>query len=182
MTGTCAPSPARSIAKRTAAIVAASAAIVAVTALGVVVTGHGPDARDELRFGFAGMDPSIAQASAIAIHNARLAGATLLCTVLLPRLHAVTRMPVHLLLAVILVFNCAAVGVAYGAYGWRVIRATAPHLPLEFAALSLAGGAYLHACRQPLSTPTFAAVAASSALLLCAAAAIETYVWLGGTA
>lgn len=182
MTAACASWAVRSIAKRAAALLAASGAIVALIALGVVVTGQSADARDALRFGFAGMDPSIAQAFAIAIHNSRLAGATLACGVLAPRLHAVTRIPVHLLLALILVFNCAAVGVAFGAYGWRVIRATAPHLPLEFAALSLAGGAYLHACGQPLSTPTIAAVAATCALLLCAAAAIETYVWLGGTA
>lgn len=182
MTASCATSPARSIANRAAAIVAAAVAIVALTALGVAATGHSADARDALRFGFAGMDPSIAQASAIAIHNGRLAGATLACSILTPRLHPVTRIPVHLLLALILVFNSAAVGVAFGAYGWRVIRATGPHLPLEFAALSLAGGAYLHACRQPLSAPTIALVAASCALLLCAAAAIETYVWLGGTA
>ena len=83
-------------------------------------------------------------------------------------------------LGTLLAFNAGAVGIAFGAYGQRAIAATAPHLPLEFAGLSLAGGAYLHARRQPLSPPAIAAIAGACALLLAIAALIETYVSMRG--
>ena len=79
------------------------------------------------------------------------------------------------LLVALLVLNAGRVGLAIGAYGTRAIRATAAHLPLELAAMSLAGGAYMQACRQPLTARALAVVAAASALLLVAAATLETY-------
>ena len=62
----------------------------------------------------------------------------------------------------------------------RLAIATALYLPLELAALCLAGGAYMHARRQPLGRVELAAVAATCALLLVIAATLETYVRLGG--
>ena len=62
-----------------------------------------------------------------------------------------------------LTFNAAAVGIAIGAYGTRAVTATAAHLPVEFGALSLAGGAYMQACKQPLSARELAAAAAATA-------------------
>jgi hypothetical protein len=59
------------------------------------------------------------------------------------------------------------------------VTATAAHLPVEFGAFSLAGGAYMQACKRPLSARELAAAAASTALLLVAAAALETYVPIG---
>jgi hypothetical protein len=79
----------------------------------------------------------------------------------------------------VLAFNAGLVGVAYGAYGWRAIAATAPHLPVEFAGISVAGGAYLHARRRPLSLRAIAAVAGTCAALLIVAACLETYVSIG---
>ena len=71
-------------------------------------------------------------------------------------------------------------GIAIGAYGTRVTSAVAIHLPVEFGALSLTGGAYMQACQQPLRARELVAVAAMTGLLLIVAAALETYVSLGG--
>jgi hypothetical protein len=178
---TWAPSTAASVRNHAVVLVMTAGSVVAATALAVVVSGHSDDARQALGFAFGGVDHSIAQAFSIAIHNAKLAGATLACGVLAPRLPVAARVPIDLLFALLLVVNAAAVGVAFGAYGGRAISATAPHLPVEFAGLSLAGGAYLHACKRPLSPRAIAVVAAGCALLLSGAAALETYVSLGGT-
>jgi hypothetical protein len=172
---------ATSVMTKAAVLVIVAGSVVVTTALLVVVTGESANARRALGFGFGGVDPSLAEASSIAFHNAKLAGATLVCGAVAPRLPVAMRVPIDLLLALLLVVNAGAVGVALGAYGWRAIAATAPHLPIEFAGLSLAGGAYLHACRQPLSPRAIAAVAGACAVLLAAAAALETYVSLGGT-
>ena len=164
-----------------AAVCAATAAFVmTAAALLVVAAGLGDDARRALCFGFGGVDRSVGEASRIALHNARFAGGTLLCAAHAPRLPRSMRVLTDLLQATLLALNAGAVGVAFGAYGWRALAATAPHLPLEFGGLSLAGGAYLHACRQPLSKRALAAVAGSSGLLLATAAVLETYVSMRG--
>lgn len=177
------PAPtAASVIAATAVMVTAAGIVVATTALFVVLTGESADARRALGFGFGGVDRSLTQAAAIAAHNAKFAGATLVCAAIAPRLRPSVRATIDLLLAVLLAVNAAVVGVAFGAYGWRAIAATAPHLPLEFTGLSLAGGAYLHTTtQQPLSRRALAAVAGGCAVLLAAAAALETYVSLGGT-
>jgi hypothetical protein len=175
------PSTVASVLNHAVVLVMTAGSVVAATALAVVVSGHSDDARQALGFGFGGVDHSIAQASSIAIHNAKLAGATLACGALAPRLPVAGRVAIDLLLALLLVVNAAAVGVAFGAYGWRAISATAPHLPVEFAGLSLAGGAYLHARKRPLSARAIAVTSGWCALLLSAAAALETYVSLGAT-
>ena len=64
--------------------------------------------------------------------------------------------------------------------GSALAAAIALHLPLEFAALSLAGGAYMSTSKQPLGTRALACVAALCALLLACAATLETYArWEG---
>lgn len=156
--------------------------VVAATALFVVLTGESADARRTLGFGFGGVDRSLTQAASIAAHNAKFAAATLVCAAIAPRLHVSVRATVDLLLGVLLAVNAAVVGVAFGAYGWRAIAATAAHLPLEFTGLSLAGGAYLHTTtHRPLSPRALAAVAGGCAVLLGVAAVLEIYVSLGGT-
>lgn len=158
----------------------AAAVIVAVTAIAVAGAGLGDDARRTLGFGFGGVEHSGAQVAWIALHNGQYAAGTLLCALVAPRIPAPVVLLVDLFLASLLAFNAGLVGVAYGAYGWRAVAATAPHLPVEFAGVSLAGGAYLHACRRPLSLRAITAVAATSAALLIAAAFLETYVSMGG--
>ena len=165
------------------AVLCATAAmtVVVLASAAVSLAGLADDTRKMLRFGFGGVEQSPSEVARLAIHNARFAGGTLLCAGLAPRLTKPARRAVDLLLGGLLTFNAAAVGIAIGAYGTRAITATATHLPVEFAALSLAGGAYMQACKQPLSARELAAVATATGLLLVAAAALETYVSIGGT-
>ena len=138
--------------------------------------------RHALGFGFGGVDRSLAEVAWIAAHNARVAGATLTWAVAAPRLPRRVRRLVDAVLAIVLSLSGGAVGAAYGAYGGRAITATAPHLPVEFAGLSLAGGAYLHARTHAIRASEFAAVALACGLLLVAAAFLETYASPGGRA
>ena len=154
----------------------AAGIVIATTALLVVATGRAADTRHALGFGFGGVDPSLSEVAGIASHNARVAWAALACAVAAPRLPVVARRAVDVLLAVVLSLSASAVGTAYGAYGWRAISATASHLPIEFAGLSLAGGAYLHARRQAIRAHDLAVVASGCAVLLVVAALLETYV------
>lgn len=158
----------------------AATLMIAATAIVVAITGLGDDARGTLQFGFGGVEHSAHQVERIALHNSQYAAGTLLCALVAPRIPALAVLLVDLVLAGVLAFNAGLVGVAYGAYGWRAIAATAPHLPVEFAGISIAGGAYLHARRRPLSWRATAAVAATCAALLIVAAFLETYVSMGG--
>jgi hypothetical protein len=158
----------------------AALGIVAFAAVVVAATGVSDDARRALRFGFGGVDRSPVEAARIALHNLKYAAGALTCAALVPRLGPRTRALVDALLAALLVFNAGAVGVAIGAYGGRVITAIAPHLPLEFAGLGLAGGAYVQARRQVISAPALAAIAAVCAALVGVAATLETYVSTAG--
>ena len=135
-----------------------------------------------LRFGFGGVERTPGEAARIAMHNARLAAGTLLC--------AGARAATRRRRAPALV-DAAPRDAAHRQRRRRRRRARrlrpardraaiALHLPLEFAALSLAGGAYMQARKQPLSARALARVAALCALLLAVAAALETYVSLGG--
>ena len=161
---------------RCAAVCAAAAfSVMIFAAAAVVLTGLGDETRAGLGLGFAGVDRSPAAAAGIALQNARIAAGVLLCAYLVPRLLTRTRVLVDVLLAAMLALNAGTVGVAVGAYGQRAIRATALHLPLELGALSLAGGAYMQACRRPLTLRATATVATATASLLVAAAALETY-------
>ena len=164
------------------ALVCAGAAVLvlAAAAAAVALTGLADDARGALRFGFGGVDRTPGEALRLAIHNARFAAGTLLCAIAAPRLPARARLFIDLMLASLLAFNAGLVGVALGAYGLRVAAATALHLPLEFTALSLAGGAYMSTSRQPLAARPLACIAALCALLLASAATLETYASLGG--
>jgi hypothetical protein len=154
--------------------------LVAATAVLVVVAGVADDARSALGFRFGGVERSLAEAARIAIHNGKFAGGTLLCAAMAPVVPRWGLLVTDVALGALLAFNAGAVGLAFGAYGQRAIAATAPHLPLEFAVLSLAGGAYVHARRQPLSPQAIAAIAGACALLLTSASLLETYVSMRG--
>jgi len=164
------------------AVVCAAAAVLvlATAAATVALSGLADDARHALRFGFGGVERTPGEAFGVAIHNARFAAGALLCAIIAPRLPTRARPLINLMLASLLAINAGIVGVALGAYGPRVAAATALHLPLEFAAFSLAGGAYMSTSRQPLSARELAAVAASCALLLACAATLEAYGSLEG--
>ena len=177
------PTPQRTVTEIAAgAAVCAAATVVVIAAATAVValSGLGDDARRALRFGFGGVESTPCEALRLVIHNARFAAGTLLCAIAAPRLPARTRVCVDLMLTSLLAINAGLVGVALGAYGERVAAAIALHLPLEFAALSLAGGAYMSTSKQPLAPRALARIAALCALLLACAATLETYSPLGG--
>jgi hypothetical protein len=148
-------------------------------AAAVRLTGASDEIRDSLPLSFAGVERTPGEALSIALQNARIAAATLLCALTVRALPGRARIAVDAVLAAVMALNALFVGIALGVYGTRLAAATAPHLPLEFAALCLAGGAYMHARRQPLGRVVLAAVAATCALLLVIAATLETYVRLG---
>jgi hypothetical protein len=160
---------------------ALAATLILGSAVFVIATGRSAEVRRAFGFGFAGVERSPDEVVWIAMHNARVAGATLACAVAAPRLPRRMRRIVDAVLACVLSISTGAVGAAYAAYRWRAIAATAPHLPVEFAGLSLAGGAYLHARIQAIPARDLTAIAAACALLLTAAALLETYVSPGGS-
>ena len=163
------------ITSRAARCAIASLGVLSATAATVWLSGLADETRALLGLRFMGAERSPAVAASIALHNARIVAGTLLCAHLAPRLLTRARVLVDVALALMLAFNATAVGLALGAYGTRTIRTTALHLPLELGALSLAGGAYMQACTRPLTVRATAIVATVGALLLIAAAALETY-------
>lgn len=157
---------AASVAAAAAVCAIAAGSLVAATAVLVVVTGLADDARSALGFGFGGVDRSIAEAARIVIHNGKFAGGTLLCAAMAPLIPKWALLITDAALATLLALNAGAVEIAFSAYGQRAIAATAPHLPLELAGLSLVGGAYVQARRQPFSPQAIGAVAGACGVLL----------------
>lgn len=162
--------------RATATVAVAIVAIVVVTAATVRLAGLDDDAREFLRYTFAGPRASSLH---LAAHNARLATAALLAAAAVPRLGR-ARLAVDGAMAAVLVINAAAIGVALGAYGSRVATAIALHAPLELAALSLAGGAFLAAHRRPMPAAALLGVGAASAAFLVIAGVLESSVQIGG--
>jgi len=146
----------------------------------VCVAGLDDEARATLRFGFAGLDSSVGETAGVAAHNGRIAGGTLVCAAIAPRLSPRVRRLVYCMLAAVLTCSACAVGVAIGAYGSRAIAAVVAHLPVEFGALSVAGGAYMQACKQALTTRELVAITSATALLIVLAAWLETHASLAG--
>ena len=177
---TATPAAVADIAAGVAVCATAAALVIAAAAAVVALTGLNDGARRALLFGFGGVQRTPGEALRLAIHNAKFAAGTLLCAIGAPRLPTRGRLSVDLILTSVLAINAGLVGVALGAYGKRLAAAIALHMPLELAALSLAGGAYMSTCKQPLGARALACVAALCALLLAAAATLETYAPLGG--
>jgi len=144
------------------------------TAIGVAVTGTASQARAWLSFDFGGVPREPEQVVTIAVHNAKFAAATLAGAAAVPHLGSL-RLATDVILGSLLVLNACVIGFALGAYGSRIGHALAPHVPLEFGALSLAGGAYLTATHQSLTGRQLAATGAGCVSMLVAAAVIETY-------
>jgi hypothetical protein len=173
------PSRAADIARSAVVCGALALAVAVLTGAAIVLTGLADDSRGVLGFRFGELARSPTVALAIALQNLKLAAGTLACAAAAPRLPPGVRVLVGLWLAALLVLNAGVVGVAFGAYGTRLVGATALHLSVEFVALSLAGGAYLAAVREPLDARQLAAVGMACLLLLAVAAVLETYTRLG---
>ena len=166
----------RAIAAAAVCCAAATSAVAAATAMAVAAAGLADDARAQLRFDFSGVQRTPAAVADVAMHNVRLAAGVLLCAALVPSLGRGARRAISALLATVVVLNAAAVGVAIGAYGGRLLAATRLHLPLELAGLALSGGAYRQALRQPLRPLALVLVGTSCLAMLVGAAAVEVYV------
>jgi hypothetical protein len=169
-------SPPRSLVIAALTCAGAAALLIALCAAAVRLTGMADEVRHTLQLSFDGVERTRTEALRIALQNGRIATATLLCALAVRRLPEPVRAIVDVILAVVLALNAAAIGLALGAYGERLMVATAAHAPIELAALSLAGAAYVSARRQPVSPRALAAVASSSLALLAGAALAETYV------
>lgn len=165
----------RAIALSAARCATAAAGAIALVAGAVALSGSTVRARGLLGLRFDAVSRSPLAAADIALHNAAIAGAVLACAAVAPHVTAHARRGLGTLLAALLVLNAGLVGLAIGAYGGPAVRATAAHVPLELAAMSLAAGAYMQACRRRLAARALANVAAATVLLLAAAALLETY-------
>lgn len=159
-----------------AAMCAGAAALtIAAAGVAVVVTGTADDVRRSLRLTFDGIAETPNEVLRISLHNARIAAATFLCALAVPRLPSRATMLVDALLATVFLLNATLVGVALGAYGRRLAAFTATHVPLEFGALAVAGGAYLAARQQSVGARSLMRAAGLCTALLVLAAAVETY-------
>jgi hypothetical protein len=155
----------------------AVAALLTLSGAAVVrLTANGEEIRDSLGLSFAGIERTPGEALRIALQNGRIAAAALVGAVTVPRLPVAARRVVDGVLAAVLAFNGIIVGLALGAYGERLVVATAAHLPIEFGALSVAGGAYLSARRRPLRPRSLAYAGGLTSALLVVAAVAETYI------
>lgn len=145
----------------------------AVTTAVIAAVGFAPSLRSWLGFSFAGVPATPRAAIDIAVHNATIAAAPLGAAVAYPRLGTHVRTGMSLALVVLLAINAVAIGVALGAYGERALDALLPHAPLEVAAFSIAGGAYMQACQRRLSHRMLAVAACISLSMLACASAVE---------
>jgi hypothetical protein len=150
----------------------------AATALLVWVIGNGDETRQQLGFPFDGPTHQTRDALESAATNGRLAAAALLAAWIVGS-HRRLRLPLDVTLALVLVLNTTALGMALGAYGSRLLADIALHGPLELAAFSLAGGAYLAARAGGLGAGRLAVAAGGAVVLVAAGAALETYVQIG---
>jgi hypothetical protein len=169
------PADGEAIAHRALRCAAAMTALTALVAAAVSIAGLPDDARELLDFGFGGLPGGASAGIEIAIHNAQLAAVALLAALLAPRAAALALL-LDVLLGALLVLNAGFLGIAFAAYGSRLLAATWPHLPFELGAFSLACGAYRAARAWPLTGPALAATAALVAVLLLAAGLVEATV------
>src|SRR5262249_42884805 len=138
-------------------------------------------ARHQVPLGFAAPPARIADALAIYLHNARVLATPLLGAALLSWLGFRGRslQPARALLDVFLACSVAAnlalLTLSVAGYGPRRMALWLPHLPCEFAAIAVAISTYLIARRRPLHCAHLAAALTACAVLLVAAALLETY-------
>jgi hypothetical protein len=170
----------RQIARATGLCAGGAVAIGALAAAVVNIGALGADVRADLGLQLRGWARTPAAAAAIAATNTKLVLGVLVCAALAPRTHRLVRAAVEVVLAIVLAENAAAIGAALGAYGARLVPVVALHLPLELTAVSIAGGVYLTARRQPLGAKTLLVAGGVCCALLGAGGLVETYTPLAG--
>ena len=113
------------------------------------------------------------EAISILSHNLRILAAPLILAAARWAAGPITRLLGDAIVAAILIVNPLLVGAAIGEHGPGLL-AYLPHLPLEWAALSTAAGAWLAARSSRRAAPSLVAYAAAATTLAAIAAVIET--------
>jgi hypothetical protein len=155
-----------------------SLAVWTLTATAALITtalpAAGQLARDDLRLALMPASaPPATRILDVALTNAVAAGWPLLLA-LLDGPHRAIRAVHRALIVAWLAVNVIPVGAAIGAYGTRILPYL-PHLPLEWTAIALALAGYLHARGRQAPGRVLLAPALGLAVVLIAAAAVETY-------
>ncbi len=110
----------------------------------------------------------------IAANNLAVAGSMLLTAALAARMRRTARLVCDVLAASIVARSAVLVGAVLGSRTTDLVPYL-PHLPLEWAAIATASGAWLYARRRPLSGRQLAAFTVATVALVLAAAVLETY-------
>lgn len=172
---------------RAAAATALGVLVVIALAAAVTALAFAEPARQALDFGFGGVPRRLDEALAIFASNARLMGAVAAAVTIVqaPRWDRPDRplgvggrrlrLAVDLALGAAVTANAIVIGMAVGAYGWRMVEAMLPHGPPELAAFALALAVYLRARGELLRVRTVIVPAAAALALLALAALVETY-------
>ncbi len=141
------------------------------TAVTVALTpGVAPALRDALGFSLTapGRPPAPAP---LFLHNLRPVLGVLLAAITASHLGR-GRLLLDGALLIFLAANTTAIGATIGAYGLRAAQRL-PHLPLEYAALTIVAGTYLAHRHHPPTPVRIAATTTAAALALAAAALLE---------
>lgn len=110
----------------------------------------------------------------IAANNALVAGSMLAFAAFAARMGPKTRTVCDVVAVSIVARSAVFVGVALGAHTPALLPYL-PHLPLEWAAIGIGAGAWLHARRRSLGGRELAALTVLAAVALIGAAVLETY-------
>ena len=110
-------------------------------------------------------------ADTVLLHNARPVVGILIAACVASRLGR-ARVVLDVALTAIAAVNATLIGAALGAYGTRIVGRLA-HLPLEYAALTIAGATYLAHRHTPPRATTIVAAATSAFASLAAGALLE---------
>lgn len=165
----------RQLLRNACSVAAAALGIAAAVALLVQGLGLAAAVRHALGFTFSGVPRTHSAAIDIAAHNGAIAAAPLLAARAHLRMGRWGRHGTAAVLALVGVANAAAIGIALGAYGTRALRSLMPHGPLELAAFSIAGGAYMQACRRELEIRMWRGAVYATALLVVVAGIAEVF-------
>jgi hypothetical protein len=113
------------------------------------------------------------EAISILSHNLRILAAPLILAAARWAAGPITRLLGDAIVAAIVIVNPLLVGAAIGKHGTGLL-AYLPHVPLEWAALSTAAGAWLAARSTRRAGPSLVAYAAAATTLAAIAAVVET--------
>ena len=118
----------------------------------------------------------------VLLDNVRLAATPLAAAALLTRMDRalpgsrrgrLARRAFDALLLALVAVNVIVVGASYGAYGWRMVRYTLPHGPVELAGFACVLAVYIDARSGSFARARATRLAASGLALLVIAAALE---------